>query len=430
MLEALLQVETARPSIVIFMTDGLATEGVVETDRILDNVDDAAPESARLFTFGVGDDVNTILLDRMARDHRGASAYVRPGQSIDEEVSSFYAKVSTPLLSDLDIDYGRVRVEDTYPYPLPDLFAGTQIIMVGRYRRGGDTTVTLRGVVNGREHTFEYGDVRFRDSGGEAFIPRLWATRKVGYLLNQVRLHGESRELVEEIVELSVRYGIMTPYTSFLVNEDEQVFSEEGRSRTVEKEMVIMATPAAPSGQAAVDEAEKKMELERSDRATGTSSEAVKVVRDKAFLLREGMWIDTTYDMERMKPIKVGFMSDDYFALIGAHPEWGAYLSIGERVLVVLGGKAYQVVGEGQGEKIDIPTPRATNTQTVARETPLPRATNTQTIAQATPVPLTTATLQEPTATPPSRGNLTICEGAAAAMVLPILAAILLMKKR
>lgn len=417
MLEALVGVAPERPSIVIFLTDGLATEGVVKTEDILDNVDDAAPENARIFTFGVGDDVHTILLDRMARDHRGASAYVRPGQSIDEEVSSFYAKVSTPLLSDLDIDFGRIRVEDTYPYPLADLFAGTQIVMVGRYRRGGDTTVTLRGVVNGVERAFEFGDAYFSQDGGDAFIPRLWATRKVGYLLNQIRLHGESQELVEEIVDLAVRYGIMTPYTSFLVNEDADVFSEEGRKQTAEKEYTIMATaePAAPSGEAAVDEAEKKMELERSSTSTGATGSAVRVVQNKAFLFREGMWIDTTFDAERMNPVKVGFMSEDYFALIGTHPEWGAYFGIGDRILVVLEGRAYQVVGEGQGEQVDVPTPRATGTAPVATGTPAARAT---------------ATVGEPTITPPARRNLAICEGATAAMLLPFMALIWLLKRR
>jgi len=146
MLEALTQLDDRRadrPAVVIFMTDGLATEGVTDTEQILRNIQENAPEHVRIFSFGVGDDVNTILLDVMAREHRGASAYVRPGQSIEEEVSAFYAKVSTPLLSDVEVDFGEVHVEDMYPYPLPDLFAGTQVIMAGRYRGGGETTVTL-----------------------------------------------------------------------------------------------------------------------------------------------------------------------------------------------------------------------------------------------------------------------------------------------
>lgn len=375
MLEALAQVDPERPTMIIFVTDGLATEGIVETEQILRHVDDAAPENARIFAFGVGDEVNTILLDRMARDHRGASAYVRPGQRIDEEVSSFYAKVGTPLLSDIRLGFGDVHVEDTYPYPLPDLFAGTQIVMVGRYREGGETTVVLHGTVNDQAQTLEYGEEHLHHSGGEAFIPRLWATRKVGYLLNQIRLHGETEELVEEIVDLSVRYGIMTPYTSFLVNEDVEVFSEEGRNMVAEKEHSLrsMATPAEPSGKAAVDEAQEQMSLEGSGTATGATGDVVKVVHDKAFILRDGTWVDTTFDADRMAPQKVGFMSDDYFSLVGARPEWGTYLSVGERVLVVLEGRAYQIVAEGEGETIQVPNPAPTATPTREPPTATPR---------------------------------------------------------
>jgi Ca-activated chloride channel family protein len=419
MLEALAQAEQTRPTIMIFLTDGLATEGVVETDRILHNIDDAAPDNVRIFAFGVGDDVNTILLDKMAREHRGASTYVRPGQRIDEEVSAFYAKVSTPLLSDISIDFAHIQVEDTYPYPLPDLFAGTQIVMVGQYRGDGEATITVRGTVNDQERTFEFGSVRFEEDGGDTFIPRLWATRKVGYLLNQIRLHGESPELVEEIVDLSVRYGIMTPYTAFLVNEDNDVFSETGRQRTAEREYSVMATatPAAPSGRAAVDEAQEKMDLERSGTATGATGSVVKIVRDKTFLYREGMWIDTSFDADRMTPLKVGFISDDYFALITARPEWGVYLAIGDRMLVVLDGKAYRIVGQDDGETIDIPTPQ--NTENVEQVTPTIQATS---LAQETPSTRATRAIQPTVVASPTQERSTICGGAVVAVLLTLLA--------
>ncbi|MBN1937748.1 MAG: VWA domain-containing protein [Anaerolineae bacterium] len=395
MLETLAQIDSERPTIVIFLTDGLPTEGVTDVERILSNIDDAAPGNARIFTFGVGDDVNTLLLDLMARDHRGASVYVRPGQSIDEQVSAFYAKVSTPVLSDISIDFGTIQVEDTYPYPLPDLFAGTQILLAGRYRAGGDTTVTLRGTVNGEVQTFVFDDVRFRAKDGENFIPRLWATRKVGYLLNQIRLHGESPELVQEIVDLAVRYGIMTPYTSFLVQEDVEVFSERGRQETAEREYsVIAATPAAPTGKAAVDDAEAQRALEESDVGSGATGGAVKVVGGKAFLLRDGVWIDTTFDADRMTPLRVPFMSEDYFALARARPEWGNYFAIAARVLVVLQDStgqqvAYEVVLEGDGDKINLPAPAATSTPvTQPVEAPAATPTPVQATSQPTLTPL------------------------------------------
>ncbi len=406
MLEALPYADSTRPTVIIFLTDGLPTEGVVEVDKILSNIDRAITAGVRIFAFGVGDDVNTLLLDRMSGDHRGASAYVRPGQSIDEQVSALYAKISTPLLSDIQVDFGGIQVQDTFPYPLPDLFAGTQIVMAGRYRQGGPATVTLRGTVNGREQVFKFEDVGFRTSGGESFIPRLWAMRKVGYLLNQIRLHGESPELVQEVVNLAVRYGIMTPYTSFLVQEDKQVFSERGRQQEAERQYAVQATaaPAAPSGKAAVDESQAQRGLQESNTATGATGQVVKVVGNKTFLLREGVWIDTTFDADRMTPLRVGFMSDEYLALIQNRPDWAVYFAVSAQVLVVLPGPdgqtptAYQVV-QGQGDPIQVPAPAATATWTPLPPTGLP----------VTPSPTVSPTAQ--TATSPAQP--VVCAGVA-----------------
>ena len=351
--EALAMADGERPQIIIFLTDGLPTEGVTESDRIVANVSRQASENVRIFTFGLGDDVNTFLLDTIAQDNRGASSYVRPNENIGEEVSSFYAKVNTPLLADIELDFGDLRVEDTYPYPLPDLFAGSQLVIVGRYREGGSTDIALRGEVNGVGQEFVYENLSFSNRGGEDFIPRLWATRKIGYLLNQIRLHGEGRELIDEIVELSVRYGIMTPYTSFLVDDEQDIFTREGREETA-KEMWYQATavPAPMMGAGAVQDAENREALRSSERVQD-NSEAIKYARDKVFVVRDGIWTDTTYDGS-METVKIGFGSDDYFALIAAHPEWGHYFSVGREVIVVLDGVAYRVA-QGEFAPIDVP---------------------------------------------------------------------------
>ncbi len=364
LLEALAMVDPARPTILIFLTDGLPTTGEVDIQRIIRLVGNAAGEEVRIFSFGVGDDVNTTLLDSVSQNHRGVSAYVRPGEGIDEEVSAFYAKVSTPLLANLEIDFGQVEVYDLYPYPLPDLFAGSQVVIAGRYERGGAAEVRLTGQVNDRQQTFTYPDVTFRREGGEEFIARLWASRKIGHLLQQIRLHGEDRELVDEIVELSVRYGIVTPYTSFLVEEPEDALTEEGR-RTRAEEIVVQATAAPQVGGEAVAQSEEEQKLSAADRVVaptmspaggGIPAEeprpaAVKYVGDKTFLWDAGReaWLDTTYEADRMEAVTIHFGADDYFALIAAHPDWGRYFSVGDRVIVVLEGTAYQVVPADEG---------------------------------------------------------------------------------
>jgi Ca-activated chloride channel homolog len=344
-----------RPTVLIFLTDGLPTSGVVETPLILNNVDQVSGSSVRIFSFGVGDDVDTILLDTLARDNRGTSAYVRPGARVDEQVSAFYAKVSTPVLADIGLTVDGVRVDDTFPWPLPDLFAGTQLVLAGRYRQGGPATVTLEGQVNGRPQTFVYDDLTFARQGGRDFIPRLWATRKIGFLLNEVRLRGERPEVIDEIVKLSIRYGIITPYTSFLVEEPDDALTEEGRDVIIEREVerVAGAPAAIPFGAQAVDAAEAQADLEKAEIAAplptqGESASAasaantVRVAGDKAFVWRDGIWTDTTFDPSRMSAQPLSVASPAFFELLLAHPEAGKYFALGERVIVVLEGQPYE----------------------------------------------------------------------------------------
>ncbi len=360
LLEALQQGDPERPLTVLFLTDGLATEGIVETPLLLDAVAAAAPDSARIFSFGVGDDVDTLLLGSLSENHRGAATYVRTEQAIDEAVSSFYAKVSTPLLSNVTLQVDGVIVEQLYPERITDLFAGSQLIVTGRYRQGGAARVTLSGEVNGELRTFHYDDISFRDDGGDAFIPRLWATRAIGRLLQQIRLNGESEELVRSVVDLSVRYGIITPYTSFLI-EEEDIFTQSGRDDLATEAMAPPGAPVEFSGAAAVDQARAAGELAEAEApaalptALSTGADAgvdagtIVAAGAKSFVYRDGVWIDTAYDPGAHTPRQVGFASEVYFELLSAAPELASYLAIGPRVLVVHQGQAYEIV-EGEGE--------------------------------------------------------------------------------
>jgi Ca-activated chloride channel homolog len=358
--EALSQSQTGRPQIVIFLTDGLPTEGVTDMPTIIEHVNKAARPESRLFAFGVGDDVNATLLDTMAQAHRGATAYVRPGQDIEAEVSGFYDKVSTPLLSDLKLNFGDVRVTDVYPDPLPDLFVGSQLVLAGRYHLGdahGSAGITLSGEVNGQKQTFTYEDVSFRERGGESFIARLWATRRIGYLLSQIRLHGEERELVEEIVDLAVRYGIVTPYTSFLIQEDVDVLSPTARAEVANQAYAAeKAAPAPMAGAAAVARSMDEAGLRKAQTVSGAEHQDLRSVGDRTFVLRQGTWTDTTFDASKMTPQKIGFGSDTYFQFLSARPEWGVYFSLGQHVIVVLDGQAYEIT-EGDFPPLAPPAP-------------------------------------------------------------------------
>lgn len=347
LLEAIVQVDPGRPAIVIFLTDGLPTEGETDTARILEQVRRAAPASLRLFPFGVGYDVDTLLLDSLARSHHGSAAYVTPGQAIDEVVSAFYARVSSPVLTDLALDLGRAGAYDLYPEPLPDLFAGGQLVLVGRYRQPGTHALTLTGAMEGRRATFEFPSTTFAASGGPDFLPRLWATRKIGALLQQIRLEGPQPEIVEQVVRLSIRYGIVTPYTSYLVTEPGALGAEGIRDLAAEEYQRMLAMPTQVSGQAAVERSAAESGFSGADVAPAPSAEAAHVVRvagTRAFRWTDGVWVDTTYDGQTMAARRLPFLSDDYFALAQASPDLAAALALGPRVIVLAGGQAYEVI--------------------------------------------------------------------------------------
>lgn len=344
LLEAMRVADRERPTIVIFLTDGIPTVDETDTQRILDNVKSATPGNVRLFPFGVGDDVNTVLLDTLAEQHRGASAYVRPGEDIEDSVSAFYAKVSTPVLSDLAIDFGGIETHDVYPYPLPDLFAGSQLVVAGRYKDGKPTSITLRGNLNEDVQTYTFQDLNFKSAGGDEFIAPLWATRKIGYLLAQIRLHGENKEAVDEIVALAIRYGIVTPYTSFLVQENADVFSEAGRTAAgAPPPGAPVPAPMPTAGPAAVQNSQANKALQEANSAPSSGEGKVKYAGDKAFIMHDGIWTDTTFVPEKMTTTKIAFGSPEYFELLQQHPDWNRFVAIGERVIFVVNGVAYEI---------------------------------------------------------------------------------------
>lgn len=339
-----------RPTYVLFLTDGLPTEGEIDTDDILANAAEFATSNIRVFAFGVGYDVDTILLDSLAEQHQGTTDYVTPDESIDDAVSGLYRKLSSPVLTDVEIDFGSIGVYDLYPGSLPDLFSGEQLVLAGRYREGGSTDIVLRGLVGDEMRTFTYEARDFASQGGMDAIPRLWATRKVGNLLRTVRIEGANEETIAQIVELSIRFGIVTPYTSYLVTEDAPFGAAEKERLSEEAYASAASTTAAPSGEDAVAAAEAAGELRDSEGAAAPLSsyrDLIRVAGSRTFRWSGGSWIDTSFDPDTMGPIAVPFLSDGYFALAATDPGMADALSVGESVIVVWRGNAYRVVEEG-----------------------------------------------------------------------------------
>ncbi len=212
----------SRSTNIIFLTDGLPTEGEQDIGSILRNIQHYNKDFIHIFSFGVGFDVNTFLLDRLSRDSHGTTHYVKPGENIEREVSALFARISNPVLTDPRINFGDLPVYDVFPQKPPDLFKGQRLLLFGRYRGPAESGMRLSGVQGTRRLHFDYdGQLAERERGND-FIAHLWANRKVSHLLEQIRFNGENEELVQSVKALGKEYGIVTPYTAYLVKEQEE----------------------------------------------------------------------------------------------------------------------------------------------------------------------------------------------------------------
>ncbi len=209
---------------IVFFTDGQPTIGETDTDKILADVIEKNSDNTRIFSFGLGNDLNAVFLDQLAERTRALSRYVRAEQDLEANVSSFFKKIHHPVLTNLKLSTnGDVRLVDVYPPQLPDLFHGDQLVVLARFQGSGHAAIMLDGQFGLHDKQFVY-ELNFRQrSEGKPFVEELWARRKVGYLLDQIRINGEKQELVDEVVRMATNYGITTPYTSYLIMPDAPV---------------------------------------------------------------------------------------------------------------------------------------------------------------------------------------------------------------
>jgi Ca-activated chloride channel family protein len=256
--------DEGRTFTIVFFTDGQPTIGETNPEKILKNFLDKNTANTRVFTFGVGDDVNATMLDRLAEQTRALSTYVRPAEDIEAKVSSLYAKISNPVLANLKLTAtADVSFSEIYPPQLPDLFHGTQLVVMGRYSGKGPAAIKLTGQVGKETKEFVY-ELNFAEKTNDDhdFVEHLWARRKVGYLLDQIRANGEKKELVEEVVVLAKKYGITTPYTSYLIVPDGAVPVASAGGKGKEGRGIPPRQPATPGVLTPTKLGEKTMPVE------------------------------------------------------------------------------------------------------------------------------------------------------------------------
>jgi Ca-activated chloride channel family protein len=427
----MLREATLRPGYVILMTDGEPTVGDTKIEQLMSRAD--SKRDIRLFDFGVGYDVNTKLLNKLADAHHGYSQYVEPKEDLETAMSGFYQKIKSPMLSNVKITFDGVQAKDIYPREVKDIFAGSQVLLIGKYKSGGKGSVHLTGSINGAQKSYDFPVDFASEETSHTYLPRLWAMRRIGHLTEVAQSNGNNKEVVDEIVALSKKYGIISAYTSFLVTDP----SENGRlpgvsvanafgprrafksRRAVDKASadsssmggadayLASASPSpspspsprpgparlsapmlafapsvsrsaggsgggasgalasrsieimderpimrdfreAPTGQAAVNMSKQMNALKAStvaySGAKGLAGSAIKVIEDKTFYTVNGVWTDSSYNADAKQTLKkVAFGTDEYFDLVRKNPGIGKYLSVGQRVILVFKGTAYEI---------------------------------------------------------------------------------------
>lgn len=407
--------DSKRPSYVVFLTDGLPTAGETDEAKIVEKAKDANNVRARIFTFGVGYDVNSRLLDKLVRENFGQSEYVRPEEDIEDRVSRLYRRIESPVLTNVDLEftfdekegYGK-PINRVYPKGVFDLFAGEQLVMVGRYRTPGTAKVVVSGSIGEKEQTYDFPAKLVKKSKDEsfAFIEKLWAVRRVGEILDELDLKGKNQELVNELVKLSTRHGILTPYTSFLADENTRVtdlavnastaadrlgalesaygvsgFAQRSYKGALQRAKTANA-PAAPSvadmagsGPAAAPGMPSAMggygyggrrpaatpsialqagqargrvagePLAEAESEMVQAQQTVRQIANRAFYLRNGQWIDSTANEDQQKnAVRVKQFSDEYFRLAKHHgKEFTQYVVFDEPVIVNVADRTYLI---------------------------------------------------------------------------------------
>ncbi|MGE0757782.1 MAG: VIT domain-containing protein [Pirellulaceae bacterium] len=387
--------DDSRPNYVVFLTDGLPTVGERNEAKIAAQAKEHNRVRARLFGFGVGYDVNSRLLDKVARLCHGQSQYVRPNEDIETHVSQLYDRIGAPVLTDVSILFDQENfpaergqlVNRLYPRTVQDLFAGEQLVLVGRYKRGGAAKVTIRGRVGtaGREYHYPATLVEHSPHSTLAFVEKLWAMRRVGEIIDEIDLQGKNQELIDELISLAKKHGILTPYTSFLADEDARLHDvaefrqqagvaldslqiSEGLGGFVQRDMKAQlqqsTQPAAPAysldpaspGMAAGGMAGGRLggstplsiapgapTYRRVEDDVPVAVTSVRQIGDKTFYRRDQRWVDSTVTAAQEKAARrVERFSDEYFELISTHGRaLTQYLPTGEEILLVLGDQAY-----------------------------------------------------------------------------------------
>ncbi|KAF1080116.1 MAG: hypothetical protein GQF41_3583 [Candidatus Rifleibacterium amylolyticum] len=379
---ALNKSESKNPKFIVFVTDGKPTAGLTDADEIIKLMQRKNTEGIRLFSFGIGDDLNATLIDSLAEENSGVSDYVSEDEDLEIKISALFSKLTHPVLTDVSLQFHNVEVSQIYPRKVGDVFKGSNILILGRYSKPGAARITLSGRLREEMVKLDFETDFPAREAENAFVAKIWATRKIGFLLEQIRKNGADDELKNEIITLAKRYGILTPYTSYLVLEDNDRLGPNLRQTMIPDDM--------PS--ASFDEEKSKFSVQRLESlsdgadAVGASREmntlksaaapqsfsparaqpgsrvvtrgiqapVSKEAGGKTFYFIDEKWIDSSVKGQDPQ-ITIKAWSAAYFDLCNKYPDLAKMLSVGEKVIVIFRNKVIEISPDrGEEKSVDL----------------------------------------------------------------------------
>jgi Ca-activated chloride channel family protein len=391
--------DKSRPTFIVFLTDGLPTAGETNESKIVGNIKQKNQLDARIISFGVGYDVNSRLLDRLSHENFGQSEFVRPDENIETHVARLYDKISSPVMGGVEVafEFDEVQVEEgspisrVYPRQVRDLFEGEQLVIAGRYKKAGPAKVTITGNVGAKPQKFDFPAQMTEVSGDQtyAFVEKIWVMRRIGEIIDEIDLHGRNDELVNELVALSTKHGILTPYTSFLADDQAAPRELADTRRGADRARELLLRLGEAEGKAAFAQRAEKNQLKEAatapqaggfgggdfpapdgkpgkqgagnaggvvfrniDKDEAELAEAVQTIGNETLYKRGKLWIaanakdvDLEKDAEKIELIER--FSDAYFKLTAANTATEnavlARQQAGEELLIKLRGQVYRI---------------------------------------------------------------------------------------
>ncbi|MBT8038587.1 MAG: VWA domain-containing protein [Verrucomicrobiae bacterium] len=365
--------------IVLFLTDGVPTIGQTQEKKIREAIAAGNYHHRRIFTFGVGVDVNTPLLSRLADDSRARAMYVLPNEDVELKVAHVFRRLSGPVLSEPELiatdAEGNPRpgsVSDVLPARMPDMFDGEQLVVLGRYHQKNRLHFLLMGRDQHGPRKFQFNLSLKKARKGNAHVPRLWATRKIAVLTEALRDLGSEngkavnmqdpkiRELVDEIVRLSTEHGVLTEYTAFLAR-DGMMFTHDMHREAVTRASAEIKKKAVEkrSGAASVNQdrnigaSKSARQLNRSnafldERLKESQVDQVCQVADKAFYRKGDEWVDAGLagkDIAATQALRVNVSSPEFQRIVSrlVTDNRQSCLALGENIRIVIDHQTYLI---------------------------------------------------------------------------------------